>query len=256
MPVDLEKLTEPFPRSAIKQREGGRGRMLDYVEGHTVIRRLNEATGNCWSMEVKDISSREMAGAMLMIARVSLAIPGLGTREGLGVQLVHDRGGEDLVKGCITDALKKAATLFGVGLELYGPDYEAGEIAAAPARGSAPQRSANIRPEQAQRPVAGAGKISERQIRFLHGLARQAGEQDTDTFIHGQAKARYGVDSLHELSNQDASKLIDLFQKRDFIDAVAASHASVDRAAQGQGVLATMPEEPAHVAAAMDRWTQ
>ena len=28
-------------------------------------------------------------------------------------------------KGAVSDALKKAATLFGVGLELYGPDYEA-----------------------------------------------------------------------------------------------------------------------------------
>jgi len=41
----------------------------------------------------------------------------------MGVQMVSERGGEDLVKGAITDAMKKAATLFGVGLELYGPDY-------------------------------------------------------------------------------------------------------------------------------------
>ncbi len=43
----------------------------------------------------------------------------------MGVQKVSERGGEDLVKGAITDAMKKAATLFGVALELYGPDYGA-----------------------------------------------------------------------------------------------------------------------------------
>lgn len=128
--IDKDRLTDPFPRSAIKQRQAGGGRMLDYVEGHTVIHRLNDATDNCWDMEVKDITSKDVGGSTLMIARVALTIPSLGTREALGVQLVHERAGEDLVKGCLTDALKKAATLFGVGLELYGPDYEAGEVAA------------------------------------------------------------------------------------------------------------------------------
>jgi hypothetical protein len=44
----------------------------------------------------------------------------VGTREHMGVQVVNaDSGGEDLWKGAISDALKKAASLFGVGRELY-----------------------------------------------------------------------------------------------------------------------------------------
>lgn len=128
--VDVARLTAPFPREAIKVRQGGGGRMLEYVEGHAVIRRLNDASGNHWDMEVKSIDSRQLGSNTLMVARVALTLPGLGTREGLGVQLVSERGGEDLVKGCVTDALKKAATLFGVGLELYGPDYEADAVLA------------------------------------------------------------------------------------------------------------------------------
>lgn len=127
MSVNLEALTRPFPREAIRQRKGGGGVMLDYVEGHTVIRRLNEATGNRWNLSVLDISERQLGGQTLITARVALTIPDLGSREALGVQLVSERGGEDLVKGAVTDALKKAATLFGVGLELYGPDYEASQ---------------------------------------------------------------------------------------------------------------------------------
>jgi hypothetical protein len=133
--VDLDRLTAEFPRHAIKQRAAVRGGpALDYVEGHTVIHRLIEATGNCWDFEVRDISTRQIGdpdkGMTLVTARVALTIPGLGTREHIGVQSLSERGGEDLVKGAITDALKKAATLFGVGLHLYGPDYEAGEVEA------------------------------------------------------------------------------------------------------------------------------
>lgn len=129
-------LGEPFPETAIQTRPGGRGTQLRYVEGHTVIHRLNDATGNRWNFSVDKIERTQLdeQNALLM-AYVTLEIPGLGTRSHIGVQSVNARGGEDLVKGAVTDALKKAATLFGVGLELYGPDYEAGEMpAATPAR--------------------------------------------------------------------------------------------------------------------------
>jgi hypothetical protein len=116
----LRKLQEPFPREAIKQREGGRGKMLDYVEMHTVVRRLNAATGGTWDFAVLG----EAREGDLLKATCRLSIPGLGSREHVGVQKVSDRGGEDLHKGAISDALKKCATLFGVGLELYGEDYE------------------------------------------------------------------------------------------------------------------------------------
>ena len=132
--VDMDKLTTPFPQHALKQREGGRGKMLTYVEGHTVIHRLNDVTGNHWDFKVLDFSAtpggstRDGKPQTLYTATVELCIPGLGCRQHVGVQLSTEGGGEDLVKGAVTDGLKKAATLFGVGLELYGPDYEAGEV--------------------------------------------------------------------------------------------------------------------------------
>jgi hypothetical protein len=118
--VILEALAKPFPREAIKTRSGGGGKQLQYVEAHTVIRRLNEATGGKWSLSVLRL---EMMGDVFT-AHVSLTIPELGSREHIGVQRMQQNAGEDLAKGAISDALKKAATLFGVGLELYGRDYE------------------------------------------------------------------------------------------------------------------------------------
>jgi len=41
------------------------------------------------------------------------------------VQRLEPNAGEDIEKGAITDALKKAATLFGVGLETYADEHEA-----------------------------------------------------------------------------------------------------------------------------------
>lgn len=129
--TDIKKLTVPFPREAIRWRwaDKKQTRKLDYVEGHTVIHRLNDATDNVWNFTVDKVERFQLDDENTMVtAYVTLELPGLGKRSHIGVQAVNARGGEDLVKGAITDGLKKAATLFGVGLELYGPDYEAGEI--------------------------------------------------------------------------------------------------------------------------------
>jgi hypothetical protein len=146
MPVDLEILTRPFPREALKTREGGGNKRLTYVEGHTVIRRLNEACGaEGWSFQImREWAEDGGGGGTLLKALVELTLPGLGSRQHIGVQKIRGNDGEDIHKGAVTDGLKKAATLFGVGLELYGPDYE----------GDEPAASAEIghRPIQQQRP--------------------------------------------------------------------------------------------------------
>lgn len=168
--VDLEILTRPFPETAIKQREGGGGRMLDYVEGHTVIHRLNEATDNEWTLEVKKLEFR----SDLTIAHVALTLPGLGTREHIGIQEVRGSAG-DLTKGAITDALKKAATLFGVGLELYGPDYEAGEVDAP--RPSRPAPAARAAAPRAAAPAANGDGITPGQSKNLYRLFKELERQ-------------------------------------------------------------------------------
>lgn len=128
-PVDRAVLTKAFPHEAIKQRKASDGKALSYVAGHTVIHRLNDATPE-WEFTIKNISTSVIGkdkngeDVVLIQAHVALTLPGMGTREHIGVQSVFARSGEDLYKGAITDGLKKAATLFGVGLELYGPDYE------------------------------------------------------------------------------------------------------------------------------------
>ena len=41
--MNRQLLEKPFEAHQIKQREGNFGRTLDYIEGHSVIQRLNDA---------------------------------------------------------------------------------------------------------------------------------------------------------------------------------------------------------------------
>jgi hypothetical protein len=194
--IDLEKLTAPFPRAAVKQRVVGGGKALDYIEGHTCIHRLNDATGNAWSFHVDKIERTQIdENNALLMAYVTLEIPGLGSRSHIGVQAVHARGGEDLVKGAVTDALKKAATLFGVGLELYGPDYEGGDHRPANAqagRGNGPVSTDRRSPDaQPARPAAQASQEP------LHHFDDSADDPSAEGFVKDTERSQINKD-LHK----------------------------------------------------------
>jgi hypothetical protein len=118
-------LREPFPPEAIKSRSGGGNRNYDYVPAYIIIHRLNDACEFGWNWTIQEVRvEKEPSGDTLVTVWGVLEVPPLGYRSGTGVQKVNARGGEDLVKGASSDALKKAATLFGVAIDLYGTDYE------------------------------------------------------------------------------------------------------------------------------------
>ena len=118
--MNRQLLEKPFEPAQIRQRKGRNG-MLDYVEGHSVIHRLNEALDGAWSFEIMQHEIRE--DEVLVLAK--LTAEGI-TKMNFGVSQVtreRDSGalvslGDDL-KAAGTDALKKCATFFGVGLHLY-----------------------------------------------------------------------------------------------------------------------------------------
>lgn len=202
--VDLDKLRADFPREAIKQRAGGGGRSLSYVEGFTVIRRLNEACP-AWDFAIV----REWQDGNLLKAHVRLTIPGLGSREHVGVQVFGDRPGTEDVqaKGHITDALKKAATLFGVGLELYGPDYEAGEIGPT-TQTKPPSRTGGRAMDAGAVRIVGAGQEGEPratppQLKNIERLVTKTAKD------RAAIKKYYHVEHMMDLSRKQASALIE-----------------------------------------------
>lgn len=121
--ISFDILARPFPKEAIKQRKGANGVMLSYVECHSVIRRLIEATGNNFNFRVLGIDIQDN----LVMATVELEIAG-NIRQHVGTQRMNGGNNDDAVKAAISDALKKCSTLFSVGLDLYGPDYETEKI--------------------------------------------------------------------------------------------------------------------------------
>ncbi len=203
----LAGLGKPFPPQAVKQRQGGGNRMLSYISGDTVIRRLNDVAKS-WDFRIvsSEWTTMRQRGAEVPMFMVTgeLTIPGLGTRSGIGVQMINDNGGEDLVKGAQTDALKKAAVSFGVGIELYGPDLEAGEAPHSSRPAMQRASSPAPRPQQGNRPASPDER--ENVTRTLLERAKRVGWTDRHLARWAQDKdfASLGaapITSLRTLSN-------------------------------------------------------
>ena len=118
--MNRELLEKPFERAQIRQRKGRNG-VLDYVEGHSVVQRLNDALEGRWSFEVVQHDVREDEVVVLGrltadgVVKMSFGASQVTREKGTG-QLVSL--GDDL-KAAATDALKKCATFLGVALHLY-----------------------------------------------------------------------------------------------------------------------------------------
>ncbi len=120
-PADvLELLAKPFRPEVIQTRQIA-GRAVAYVSIAAVVERLNKAAGS-WTWRVVSISTdavqltRKGALVDVMVVTVvgALEIPGLGVREGVGTAPCE--GTEDASKSAASDALKRAASLYGVPL--------------------------------------------------------------------------------------------------------------------------------------------
>jgi len=74
--LNRELLEKPFDPSQIKQRKGNFGNVLDYIEGHEIIRRLNEAFDEDWSFKVVDYKTLPISGRSFMNLVFFLHYPG------------------------------------------------------------------------------------------------------------------------------------------------------------------------------------
>lgn len=121
--MNRDLLEKHFSPDQIKQRQGDRGEVLDYLEGASVIQRLNEAFNAEWSFEIIEHLIQEKE--VLVSGR--LTANGI-TKTQYGNKKREESVGDDL-KAAATDCIKKCATLFGIGLHLY---FEEKTVAAPP----------------------------------------------------------------------------------------------------------------------------
>lgn len=125
------QLTEQFPQEMERTISKG-GAALKYIPVSEVINRLNKVLGvDKWSMTVQNCS-RDQIDPDFVVAHVRLQYfsgdSQIIVRDGIGGQKIKrtKQGGildlGDEFKGAISDALKKAAQAFGVGLYLARSD--------------------------------------------------------------------------------------------------------------------------------------
>ena len=119
-------LSEPLQKSAVKERSGGGGRSLSYIEGWHAIAEANRIFGfDGWASETVSMECvGNDGGTVSYVCKVRVTVDGI-IREGWGAG--HGRGGsagdrhESAVKEAETDARKRALMTFGnqFGLALY-----------------------------------------------------------------------------------------------------------------------------------------
>lgn len=112
----LAKLREPFPVEKVKQRQGGGGRMLDYVPIETVLERLLElAPDYSWSAHLVHFADNTA------VVEGHLTI---GDKTAYGIGSMTNRDADMAVKSANSEAMKNAAKNgFGVALELWDQDH-------------------------------------------------------------------------------------------------------------------------------------
>ncbi len=199
--MNRDLLEQPFDPAQIRQRQGPFGNRLDYVEGHAVIQRLNDALDGDWSFEVVEHGVLEQHDEILVLGRLST---GTVTKTQFGSSAITraKETGEvvslaDDFKAAATDALKKCATQLGVGLYLYKNGNGQGKDPSVPARHNGNGNRVN-----------GNGRLSPKQHSYILRLIGEAGITRND--FDRQCVERFGT-SLDHLSRADASRIINQF---------------------------------------------
>ena len=197
-------LLRPFPNDRIKERPGHNGKPLSYIEGHTVILRLVEVFGLAWSFRIL----QHEIGNHQVIVLGELKV-GDTTRQAFGgsdITRTRDNGQSlsvaDDLKAAATDALKKAATLLGVGLHLYGDANDN-----YPAMSTHPgEQSRQSTPHNRN----GNGlRLSRKQLAYIQRLAQSNSLARGD--LEDLARARFGKSCAY-LTSREASDFIDQLQ--------------------------------------------
>jgi hypothetical protein len=99
------------------------GKKLDYIEGHAVIQRLNDAFDGEWSFTMTKYEIMKETDEVIVIGQLNAG--GIVKSQFGSSRITRAKETGDIIsladdlKAAATDALKKAATLLGVGLHLY-----------------------------------------------------------------------------------------------------------------------------------------
>jgi len=195
----LKALRARFPEGAIKtrlERDGRprrdeRGNPIPYLEAHSVTERLNEAFGGRWSFEVAEHQiGREQIWVLGRLSACGV------TKEQFGSSEIRRRPegreaidiGNDL-KAAASDALKKCASLMGVGLYLQDKDARSKENGNGRRAAEGPWGEVPINEEQAKAFWARAARAGWDRERTLDAVERLTGARALRALLESQMDA-------------------------------------------------------------------
>lgn len=212
--MNRELLEKPFGPKQIKQREGNFGKMLDYIEGHAVIQRLNDAFDADWSFTIIRHEILKETDEVIVIGELKAGNV-VKTQFGSSRITRARESGEiislaDDLKAAATDALKKTATLLGVGLHLYGGNHSGpqsfgnGHYQDRPPAGGGNGKHKN--PSGKSNGGNGNGRLTSKQYRYMLQLNEEKGCTKAD--LDKQCLEMFGTSSQY-LSKSDASAVIE-----------------------------------------------
>jgi len=212
-------LEKPFEPTEVRQRQGIFGHILDYVEGRVVTSRLNDAFESNWSFEIVKYRIIKDPGEVLVLGKLTaegVTKMAFGSKE---IERSKDTKaiislGDDL-KAASTDALKKAASLLGVGLYLYSDHRLNGKPEEG--RPETPNKGASTGNEKNQpgpknEPATGdgnGGRLTNKQLAMIFGVGKSKGLQTKD--IKDKALATFKK-NLNFLTKEEASTFINALQ--------------------------------------------
>ena len=221
--MNRELLEKKFGPEQIKQREGNFGKTLDYIEGHAVIQRLNDAFDADWSFNIirhdilketdevivlGELKSGDVVKTQFGCSRITRA-----RNTGDMMSLADD------LKAAATDSLKKSATMFGIGLHLYNTDERNNHRSTGESHANGQSRNNNQPSGNGgngngyQRGGNGNGnsngRITAKQHNFILSLLKN--KAITKSQINQKCMDTYGS-VLDYLSRADASSLISELQ--------------------------------------------
>jgi hypothetical protein len=212
-------LEKPFEPSQIKQRQGNFGHILDYVEGHVVTSRLNDAFESNWSFEIVKYRIIKDPGEVLVLGKLTaegVTKMAFGSKE---IERSKDTKaitslGDDL-KAASTDALKKAASLLGVGLYLYSDQRPNGKTEErgpeTPDTGAPTGNEKNQPGPKNESAPSGdnGGRLTNKQLAMIFAVGKSKGLQSKE--IKDKTLATFSK-NLNFLTKAEASTSINALQ--------------------------------------------
>ena len=206
--MNRELLEKPFEPGQIKRRVGTFGNTLDYIEGHAVIKRLNDAFDGKWSFEILRHEILEEKDEVVVLGKLT-ADGVIKTQFGCSRITRAKETGEivsiaDDLKAAGTDSLKKCATMLGVGLHLYNGDKSLHEQTNQPA----PEKSGDGEKNRSQGRNGGNGnaRITNRQLNYIVNLGKNLGMNSKD--LDQESIETFGT-KIAYLTVKDASSYIE-----------------------------------------------